>query len=170
LTNEVVTEDEQAVRNVPNKGADQRGCGRGATHFQPKLRLATSGCYLTCGNALSAAFLARLGRHCWQQQGDYQWVVEAGVVGGPGGKGTGTASLTPAARSAFNSQATAAGLSRLTWPAGSRASRVRTASPVPASRSSLSSPATPPRVAIVDVADGHRAAHGMSPGLNPRKW
>jgi hypothetical protein len=26
----------EAVRDVPNKGADQRGCGRGATHFQPK--------------------------------------------------------------------------------------------------------------------------------------
>ena len=25
----------EAVRDVPNKGADQRGCGRGATHFQP---------------------------------------------------------------------------------------------------------------------------------------
>jgi NAD(P)-dependent dehydrogenase (short-subunit alcohol dehydrogenase family) len=31
--------------------------------FQPKLLPATSGCHLTCGNALSAAFLARLGRH-----------------------------------------------------------------------------------------------------------
>ncbi len=58
-----MTEDEQAVRDVPNKGADQRGCGRGTTHFQPKLRPATSGCYLTCGNALSASFPARLGRH-----------------------------------------------------------------------------------------------------------
>jgi hypothetical protein len=29
-------EDEQAVRNVPNKGAEQRGCGRGTTHFQPE--------------------------------------------------------------------------------------------------------------------------------------
>src|SRR6516165_6401088 len=37
LTNEVVTEDEQAVKDVPNKGADRRGYGRGATHFQPKL-------------------------------------------------------------------------------------------------------------------------------------
>jgi len=37
-TNEVVTENEQAVRDVPNKGADQRRCGRGATHFQPRLR------------------------------------------------------------------------------------------------------------------------------------
>jgi len=36
LTNEVMNEDEQAVRNVSNKGADQRGCGRGTTHFQPK--------------------------------------------------------------------------------------------------------------------------------------
>jgi NAD(P)-dependent dehydrogenase (short-subunit alcohol dehydrogenase family) len=35
----------------------------GGIRFQPKLRPATSGCYLTCGNALSAAFLARLGRH-----------------------------------------------------------------------------------------------------------
>jgi hypothetical protein len=26
----------EAVRDVPNKGTDQRGCGRGATHFQPK--------------------------------------------------------------------------------------------------------------------------------------
>jgi hypothetical protein len=32
------------------------------THLQPKLRPATTGWYLTWGNALSAAFLARLGR------------------------------------------------------------------------------------------------------------
>jgi hypothetical protein len=29
-------EEEQAVRDVPNKGADQRGCGRDTTHFQRK--------------------------------------------------------------------------------------------------------------------------------------
>jgi RNA-directed DNA polymerase len=46
LTNEVVTEDEQAVRDVPNKGADQRGCGRGVTHFQPRLMLRSRACTL----------------------------------------------------------------------------------------------------------------------------
>jgi len=35
----------------------------GGIRFQPKLRPATTGCHLTCGNALSAAFLGRLGRH-----------------------------------------------------------------------------------------------------------
>ena len=54
-----------------------------------------------------------------------------------------TASSAPAACSARSSSATARGLSRLAWPAGSRASRAVTASLAPASRSSRSSSATP---------------------------